>query len=127
MESRSESVWIDARNALIDLVCVAVLAPVPLPLAWWFSFVAYEARAAVTLGVWPDWSSPHVAAADAWSMGGAIGVILVAYSLAGGTAAKAPNPWRRLLRAVIWGTVLAGAGIALLYSDPFGNLDRQMD
>jgi hypothetical protein len=49
MEFRSEPVWLDARNAVIDLVGMTLLVPTPLTLAWWFSVVAYEARMAVTL------------------------------------------------------------------------------
>jgi hypothetical protein len=127
MERRSESVWLDARNALIDLVCMALLIPTPLPLAWWFSFVAFEARMAVTLGSWPRSSSPYVAAANGWSFAGGIALVVVAYSLFGGYAASAPTPWRRLLRAAAAALVLAGVGVALLYFDPFGNLTRQFD
>jgi hypothetical protein len=127
MEMRSETVWLDARNATIDLVCMALLVPTPLPLAYWFSFVAYEARAAVTLGSWPRWSSPFVPAAPAWATAGGITLVVVAYSLFGGYAAKASTPWRRLLRATAGAVALAGLGIAALYFDPFGNLTRQFD
>lgn len=127
METRSEPVWLDARNAVIDLVCMGLLVPTPLPLAYWFSFVAYEARAAVTLGSWPRWNSPFVAAAPAWAVVGGVVLIVVAYSLSGGYAAKASTPWRRLLRAAAGAVVLAGLGIAALYFDPFGNLARQFD
>lgn len=127
MEMRSESVWLDARNATIDLVCMDLLVPTPLPLAWWFSFVAYEARTAVALGSWPRWNSPFVAAANGWAFAGGAVLTVVAYSLFGGYAAKAPTPWRRLMRAAAGAVVLAGAGIAMLYFDPFGNLARQFD
>jgi hypothetical protein len=125
MEFRSEPVWLDARNALIDLVCMALLVPTPLPLAWWFSFVAYEARMAVTLGSWPRWNSPFVPEASGWALAGGIVLTVLAYSLFGGYAANAPTPWRRLLRAAAGAVVLAGLGIAALYFDLFGTLDRR--
>jgi len=127
MEMRSESVWLDARNAVIDLLCVALLVPTPLPLAWWFSFVAYEARMAITLGAWPRWNSPFVAAANGWATAGGIVLAVLAYSLTGGYAASAATPWRRLSRAAAGALVLVGLGFAALYFDPFGNLARQFD
>ena len=127
MEMRSESVGLDARNALIDLSCVVLLVPTPLPLAWWFSFVAHEARMAVTLGSWPRSNSPFVAAANGWGFAGGVALVVLAYSLAGGYAASAATPWRRLLRSTISALILVGLGFVVLYFDPFGNLTRQFD
>jgi hypothetical protein len=127
MERRSEPVWLDARNAVLDLVCIVLLSPAPLPLALWFTMFVYDTRSAVTLGSRPVWGSPYVAAARAWETPGAIVLTLLAYFLAGWYAAKAPTPWKRLLRAGIGAVVLVGLGVGLMIWDPFGSVYRQFD
>jgi hypothetical protein len=124
MELRSEPVWLDARNATIDLVCMAPLVPTPLPLALWASMFVYEARSAFTLGSWPVWGSPYVAAARQWETPSVIVLTLLAYSLAGGYAA---TPWRRLLRTGIGAAVLVALGVGLMIWDPSGSVYRQFD